>query len=97
MSARKNDLPIMIGHNLGKGFLIMRGKHPNSGFELWIVWLNREKEYERGESFEVGDIRKVDHVLHFCDRESVEETIKGLQTMLKMWGGEKHGGKTKEA
>lgn len=97
MSARHNDLPIMIGHKLGKGLLIMRSKCPDTGFDMWIVWLNREKEYKRGESFEMGDIRKVDHVLHFCDKESVETTIKGLQTMLKMWGGEKRGSKTKEA
>lgn len=92
--SRGGDLPVMVGSRLQKGLMIMRNAKMG-GFDLYIVWLNRE--FQTGETFELADIKKVDHVIHFCDRESVKETIKGLQTMLKMWGGEKCGGKTEKA
>ncbi len=94
MSRRKDDLPIMIGSGLGKGVMITRSTIMR-GFDMYILWLNGE--HEKGASFELEEIRKVDHVIHFCDRESVEQAIEILKTMLKMWGGEKRGRKAKEA
>ena len=79
---RGHDLPIMIGHQLKKGFLIFR---KGEGFELHIVWLDKEKEYESGQEFKLEDIRKVEAVLHFCDRESVKAMMKGLEFILKQW------------
>ena len=80
MSRRKADLPILIGKDLKKGILAMRGKFLK-GYDLWIVWL--KKHYESGEKYAIEDIDKVNAVLHFCDRESIEQTIKVLKWMLK--------------
>lgn len=81
---KRGDLPIMVGHNLRKGLLALRNK--TSGFDLFIVWL--KKDYEHGAEYDLSDIEKVDAVLHFCDRESVETTIDTLKSILRMWGGE---------
>ena len=76
-------LPIMIGKNLKKGIMAVRSK--TGGYEILIVWLNKDKEYERGQVFEKDDISKVNAILHFCDRESVENTINVLNWILKQW------------
>ena len=74
-------IPVMIGHKLNKGIMTIRSKH--GGFDALIVWLNRE--CESGETFELSDIRRIDEVLHFCDRESVEQTIRALKWIMEQW------------
>ena len=76
-------LPIMIGKNLKKGIMAMRSK--TGGYEVLIVWLNKDKEYERGQVYDMEDVSRVNAILHFCDRESVENTINILQWILKQW------------
>lgn len=79
---RGHDLPIMIGHKLKKGMLAHR---KGEGFDLYVVWLNKDKEYESGQEFQIEDIRKVEAVLHFCDRESVKAMKTILEFILKQW------------
>lgn len=79
---KRGDLPIMIGQNLRKGVLALRGRI--GGFDLYIVWL--KKDYEHGANYDLSDIEKVDAVLHFCDKKSVETTIDALKNILRMWG-----------
>lgn len=63
--------------------MAMRSK--TGGYEVLIVWLNKDKEYERGQVYDMEDISKVNAILHFCDRESVENTINVLQWILNQW------------
>ena len=69
------ELPVMVGSNLNKGILAFR--HDGGGYNVCIVWLKRP--YESGEEYALEDIDKIDGVLHFCDRESVDNTIKVLE------------------
>lgn len=69
--------PVIIGGGrFKKGMCV--GKR-----DLCFVWLKRE--FKSGENFERTDIDKVDTVLHFCDRPSLERTIEALQLMLENW------------
>ena len=82
--------PIQVGHKIKKGLLAVRDIH-NGGFILFIVWLNKDKEYISGDHYEIDDIDKVDTAIHFCDRDSVKSTIKALEHILTQWkesGGE---------
>ena len=63
--------------------MAMRSK--TGGYEVLIVWLNKDKEYERGQVYDMEDVSRVNAILHFCDRESVENTINILQWILKQW------------
>lgn len=83
--ARKTDLPIMVGKNLNKGIMCMRSPKGFGGFDMYITWLDKSKEFESGTEFDLQDIESINAVIHFCDRESVETTIKVLQKVLKMW------------
>ena len=76
--SRKSDLPIIVGANLKKGLMCMRVR---GGYELWIVWLKRE--FQTGERFELADIDKIQAVIHFTDRDAVQNTIDALTAMLK--------------
>jgi hypothetical protein len=76
--SRKADLPIIVGSNLKKGLMCMRVK---GGYDMWIVWLNRE--FKTGERFELEDIDKLQAVIHFTDREAVQNTIDALTAMIK--------------
>lgn len=76
--SRKSDLPIIVGANLKKGLMCMRVRN---GYELWIVWLNRE--FKTGERFELSDIDKVQSIIHFTDREAVQNTMDALASMIK--------------
>lgn len=87
-------LPIMIGKNLKKGILAMRSKQ--GGFDMLIVWLDKKKEYESGQEYDLEDVDKVNAILHFCDRESVENTIRALEWILKQWKEPKNDGEPKE-
>ena len=82
MSRKRKELPVMIGKHLNKGILVSRSPKLN-GFDLIVVWLN--KNYETGKQFEMEDIDEVDQVIHFCDRESVEQTADALKWILKQW------------
>ena len=75
---RSKFLPVIIGGGYFKKGICV-GKR-----DLWIVWLKRE--IKSGDSFTREDVDKVDTVLHFCDKQSVERTISALQTMLEKWG-----------
>lgn len=79
---RGHDLPIMIGHKLKKGMI---AHHKGEGFDLVVCWLDKNKEYESGQTFELKDIRKIEAVIHFCDKESVESMKKVLEFILKQW------------
>ena len=79
MAGRRSNLPIMIGKRLRKGIFAFRDVK-KGGYNLCVVWL--KKEYESGEEYDMADIDKFDAVLHFCDKESIEQTIKVLQWML---------------
>lgn len=68
----------MIGKHLKKGILAHRDR---DGCDMAIVWL--DKDYESGQPFDLGDVRKVNAVLHFCDKESIKVTIDVLNRMLK--------------
>ena len=76
--SRKSDLPIIIGANLRKGLMCMRVR---GGYEMWVVWLKRE--FQTGERFELEDIDKLQAVIHFTDREAVQNTIDTLTAMIK--------------
>ena len=76
--SRKTDLPIIVGSNLKKGLICMRVK---SGYDMWIVWLKRD--FQTGEQFELEDIDKLQTVIHFTDREAVQNTIDALTAMIK--------------
>lgn len=84
MSRRRTDLPIMIGRNLSKGLMAIQSYGTfERGIDLYIVWLNEQKKAR--EPFELDDIRSVDAVLHFCDRESIQQTVELLSTVLNEW------------
>ena len=74
-----HNYPIILGHDYSKGLLCIRSKM--GGYDLYIVTL--KKEYKTGEQYDFSDVERVHCVLHFCDKSSVEETIKCLQWILK--------------
>ena len=74
------DLPIVVGKNLRKGIIAYRNPKMG-GYDVAILWL--KKDYKTGETIEIEDIDKVNGILHFCDRESVELTIDILKWILK--------------
>lgn len=76
--SRKSDLPIIVGSNLRKGIMCMRVR---GGYDMWIVWLKRD--FQTGERFELSDIDKVQSIIHFTDREAVQNTIDALASMIK--------------
>lgn len=76
--SRKSDLPIILGANLRKGIMCMRVR---GGYDMWIVWLKRE--FQTGEHFELEDIDKLQTVIHFTDRQAVQNTIDTLSAMIK--------------
>ncbi len=82
--ARKTDLPIVVGKSLNKGIVCTRSPELN-GFDMYIVWLDRNKEFESGKEFDLQDIEAINAVIHFCDIESVEIMINALQEVLEMW------------
>lgn len=89
MRKRKGiDLPIIVGKNLRKGALAYRNEKMG-GYDVAIVWL--KKDYKTGEMYEIEDIDKVNGILHFCDRESVEQTIDILKWILKQGIEESEG------
>lgn len=80
---RRTDLPVIIGRNLAKGLMAIPSQMLGSGIDLYVVWLKEQKKAR--ESFELDDIRAVDAVLHFCDRESIQQTVDILNTILNEW------------
>ena len=69
-----------------KGYLILQPRKLR-GMDLCIVWLKRD--VPSGEPFELCDVDKIETIMHFCDRKSVENMINGLKQMLEMrWGDE---------
>lgn len=79
----RRDYPIILGGgNLKKGLMAMRGKGGN-GFDLYIVWL--KKEFPHGARFGIEDIEKVQQVIHFTDRKTLERTVWMLTNILKDW------------
>lgn len=76
--SRKSELPIILGANLRKGMMCMRVR---DGYEMWIVWLKRE--FKTGEHFELDDIDKIQTVIHFTDRQAIQNTIDTLSAMIK--------------
>ncbi len=80
---RRTDLPIMIGTNLHKGVVIAPDRHFGGGVNMFIVWLN--KKIKSGETFTTEDIEKTNAIIHFCDKSSIEITIKTLQKALAEW------------
>lgn len=88
MRKRGKEPPIILGGGvLRKG--IVAWKIPNQdAWELAIVWL--KKEFPHGERFEIDDIEKVQTVLHFCDRESVEIMANALNHIMEDWQDEIH-------
>ena len=80
MSHKGIDLPIVVGKNLRKGIIAYRNPQIG-GYDVAILWL--KKDYKTGETIEIEDIDKVNGILHFCDRESVEQTIDILKWILK--------------
>lgn len=85
--SRKSDLPIIVGANLRKGIMCMRVR---DGYDMWIVWLKRD--FQTGEHFELEDIDKFQNVIHFTDRQAVQNTIDTLSAMIKS-KPRKRGGK----
>lgn len=81
----KKDYPIIIGKGLKKGIMgfLDRDRQAN----VSIVYL--KKQYESGEEFDFKDIEKIQAVLHFCDRESIQNTINILKTLMKSMPGDK--------
>lgn len=79
MSKRKGDLPIVIAKNIRKG--IMGWLDRDRRAVISIVWLN--KDVPHGKEFQFADIDKLDAVLWFCDRESIDQTIKVLEKLKK--------------
>lgn len=80
--SRHKDLPVMLGKNLKKGLLAFRNKQMG-GFDLYVLWL--VKNYPTGKKYNMDDIDSVNAVLHFCDKESVKQTISILKWILKRW------------
>jgi hypothetical protein len=77
--SKKSDLPIVIAKNHHKG--IMGWLDQGRRAVVMIVWLN--KDIPHGREFQFADIEKIDATLWFCDRESVEQTIKVLEKLKK--------------
>lgn len=76
------QLPIILGKDLKKGIMGMRDI-TLGGFDVAIVWL--KKKYETGSVFAIEDIDKFEQVIHFCDKESLDNTIKILEKIRKDW------------
>ena len=76
----RERLPIIIGKNLRKGIMAFKDQKMG-GYNVFIVWLKRD--IPTGETFELDDIDKVNAVLHFCDRDTLENTIALLKIMLE--------------
>ena len=53
------------------------------GYSVMIAHLDRD--YEPDEKIEDKDVRKLETILKFHDRESVEEMIVALQNIAKEW------------
>ena len=83
--AKNERLPIIIGKNLRKGVMAFQDKK-SGGYNFMIVWLKRD--IPTGETFETEDIDKVNAVLHFCDRETLQNTVNLMNTVLKETEGE---------
>ena len=79
MSKRKTDLPIVIMKGKRKGIMGWLDKDRKA--IVSIVWLN--KDIPHGEEFQFTDIDKLDATLWFCDRESIEQTIRILEKLKK--------------
>lgn len=73
-------LPIIIGHRYRTGLLCIRNMSMG-GNDLYVVTI--KKEYQTGAQYDIADIEHIHAILHFCDKSSVEETIKCLQWILK--------------
>jgi len=73
----------MIGRNLSKGLMAIPSQITGRGIDLYIVWLKEQKKSR--ESFELDDIKAVDAVIHFCDRDSIRQTVDLLNTILNEW------------
>ena len=80
---RRADVPIMIGRNLSKGLMAIPSQIVGRGIDLYIVWLKEQKKSR--EPFELDDIKAVDAVIHFCDRNSIRQTVDLLNTILNEW------------
>ena len=78
--SKSDRLPVIIGKNLRKGLMVFRN---DGGYSILICWL--KKDFETGTKFELEDVDKIQTVIHFCDRESVEQTVKALNWILKNW------------
>ena len=76
----RKRIPTQIGHKLQKGILAYKDIK-NGGCTVMVVWLS--KPYETGKEFEISDIKSVDATLHFCDVESLEQTVDVLSGILK--------------
>lgn len=74
------NYPIILGRQYRKGILAVKD---GSGFKF--VFCRLKKEYEAGEKFEPEDIESVEKELWFCDRESLEITVKIMNEVLEMW------------
>ena len=80
---RRGDLPIVLGHRFKKGLLAICSKSGRR--ELWIARLKEDKEYESGEQYKTEDIKSLESIMWFEDKESVEQMIRMLQWLLSTW------------
>lgn len=78
--AKNYNYPIILGPNLRKGICAGDSKLFGKGADLFIVRLNRD--VQTGDMIYVEDLESVEAVLHFCDKNSVKETIDVLTTVL---------------
>ncbi len=56
----------------------------HGGYSVMMAYLCRP--YEDDEKVGVEDIRKVDTLMHFCDKGSVEKMIEVLTNIRDEWG-----------
>lgn len=85
--AMNTSYPVIIGTGLRKGLFACKSKIAKGGWDLFVVWLNKDKQ--PGDLIYVEDIDKINVALHFCDKGSVKETIDVLQEIVDNWGDEK--------
>ena len=77
---KSRDYPIILGHEFRKGILAMRD---GKGFRFLICRL--KKEFQTGEEFGFEDVKSVETDIRFCDRETLETTVKVMNKVLDMW------------
>jgi len=81
---KDRNYPIILGHRFRKGILAIRD---GTGFNFLICRL--KKEYQTGERFDLSDVESIEKEICFCDRETLETTVKVMSQVLKLWGERK--------